>query len=38
LNLNKNWQEYDLAHDLTGKGMDKFSRDWKAMIATPDNK
>jgi transaldolase len=35
LNLNKNWQEYDLTHDLTGKGMDKFSQDWKAMIAPP---
>jgi transaldolase len=32
INLNKNWQEYDLAHDLTNKGMDKFSQDWKAMI------
>jgi transaldolase len=33
LNLNKDWQEYDLAHDLTTRGMDKFSQDWKAMIA-----
>jgi transaldolase len=37
INLNKNWQEYDLAHDLTNKGMDKFSQDWKAMI-TPSTR
>ena len=37
INLNKNWQEYDLAHDLTTKGMDKFSQDWKAMI-TPSGR
>lgn len=37
INLNKNWQEYDLAHDLTNKGMEKFSQDWKAMI-TPSTR
>ncbi len=33
INLNRNWQEYDLAHDLTTKGMEKFSQDWQGMIA-----
>jgi transaldolase len=32
IDLNKNWREYDLAHDLTIKGMEKFSADWNALI------
>lgn len=32
LNLSKPWQEYDIAHDLTTKGMEKFSADWNSLI------
>ncbi|MBZ0155417.1 MAG: transaldolase [Alphaproteobacteria bacterium] len=35
IDLTKNWQEYDLRHDLTVKGMEKFSQDWNAMIGRP---
>lgn len=34
IDLNKNWPEYNLAHDLTIKGMEKFSADWNALIKT----
>jgi transaldolase len=30
--LTKNWQEYDISHDLTVKGMEKFSADWDSII------
>ncbi len=30
--LTKNWQEYDISHDLTVKGMEKFSADWDSLI------
>jgi len=33
IELSKNWQEYDIAHDLTVKGMEKFSKDWNDLIA-----
>ncbi len=33
IDLTKNWQEYDIAHDLTVKGMEKFSKDWNDLIA-----
>ncbi len=32
LDLSKNWQEFDISHDLTDKGMEKFSSDWNALI------
>lgn len=32
IDLLKKWQEYDISHDLTIKGMDKFSSDWNALI------
>jgi len=32
IDMYKNWQEYDISHDLTVKGMDKFSSDWNALI------
>jgi transaldolase len=32
LDLNKNWQSFDLRHDLTTKGLESFSRDWNALI------
>jgi transaldolase len=30
--LDRDWQEYDLRHELTDKGMEKFSEDWNALI------
>lgn len=33
IDLSKNWQEYDIRHDLTVKGMESFSKDWNALIA-----
>jgi transaldolase len=30
--LDKNWREYDLAHDLTDQGLERFSRDWQALL------
>ncbi len=28
----KNWQSYDIRHELTDKGMERFSADWNALI------
>ena len=30
--LTREWREYDISHELTTKGMDKFSADWNALI------
>lgn len=35
IDLSKNWQEYDIAHDLTARGMEKFSKDWNDLVAKP---
>ncbi len=32
IDLSKKWGEYDIAHDLTVKGMEKFSKDWNDLI------
>ncbi len=32
INLNKPWQEYNIYHELTDKGIEKFSQDWNALI------
>ena len=32
IDLTKRWQDYDIAHDLTVKGMEKFSADWNSLI------
>lgn len=32
ISLFPNWQEYDINHDLTVKGMEKFSADWNSLI------
>lgn len=32
LDLNKSWQEFDISHDLTDKGIEKFASDWAALI------
>ncbi len=32
IDLTKNWESYDIRHDLTDKGMERFSADWNALI------
>ncbi len=32
LDLNKGWQEFDIKHDLTDAGIEKFASDWNALI------
>ena len=32
LDLSKPWESFDIHHDLTDKGMEKFSADWNALI------
>jgi transaldolase len=32
IDLSKPWQDYDIAHDLTVKGMEWFSQDWNSLI------
>ncbi len=32
LDLTKKWQEFNIIHDLTDKGMDRFSADWNSLI------
>jgi transaldolase len=32
IDLGKKWEGYDLHHDLTDKGMQRFSEDWNALI------
>ncbi len=31
ISLAKAWQDYDIGHDLTDKGMERFSADWNAL-------
>ncbi len=38
IELAKKWQDYDIRHDLTDKGMEKFSLDWNALIAPEKRK
>lgn len=33
LDLNKHWQEFNLHHDLTDQGLEKFASDWNNLIA-----
>lgn len=33
IDLNKPWQEYNVQHDLTDKGLQKFAEDWNNLIA-----
>jgi len=33
LDLTRNFASYDIRHDLTDKGMERFSADWNALIA-----
>lgn len=32
IDLNKNWQSYDIFHELTETGIEKFVSDWKSAI------
>jgi transaldolase len=32
IDLEKSWQSYDIRHELTEKGMERFSADWNALI------
>lgn len=38
LSLSRPWQEYDIRHPLTDKGMEKFSADWKSLLKTRERK
>ncbi len=38
ISLAKKWRDYDLRHDLTDKGMEKFSADWNALIRSEGRK
>lgn len=38
LRLDLPWQEYDIRHQLTDKGMARFSADWNALIRTEERK
>jgi transaldolase len=32
IELTKKWHDYDISHDLTVQGMEKFSEDWNSLI------
>jgi transaldolase len=32
ITLDKKWEDYDLRHELTAKGIDRFSDDWNKLI------
>ncbi|MBI3232370.1 MAG: transaldolase [Candidatus Doudnabacteria bacterium] len=32
IDLNKTWQEYNIQHELTDKGIKKFAKDWNNLI------
>lgn len=32
IDLTKDWREYDIRHDLTDKGMERFSQDWNSLL------
>lgn len=36
VDLIKKWREYDIYHELTVKGMERFSADWNALIKSSD--
>ena len=35
IELSKDWRAFDIRHDLTVKGMEKFSGDWNSLIGQP---
>jgi transaldolase len=32
ISLDKSWQDYNIQHDLTNKGIEKFAQDWNNLI------
>ncbi|HYA86820.1 MAG TPA: transaldolase family protein [Nitrospirota bacterium] len=32
IKLDKKWEDYDIRHELTTKGMERFSEDWKRLV------
>ncbi len=38
IGLDRKWQEYDIRHDLTVKGMERFSADWNGLILSEKRK
>lgn len=32
ISLDKSWQEYNISHELTDKGLEKFAADWNSLI------
>jgi transaldolase len=38
ISLDRPWQEYDIRHPLTDKGMEKFSADWSALLRAEGRK
>ncbi|MFZ2190461.1 MAG: transaldolase family protein [Candidatus Magasanikiibacteriota bacterium] len=32
IDLNKDWQEYNIQHDLTDQGLEKFAKDWNNLV------
>lgn len=33
IDLSKDWEEFNITHELTDRGIDRFSEDWNALIA-----
>ncbi len=38
LKLDKKWEDYDLRHELTARGMERFSEDWNKLITSRKRK
>lgn len=32
IGINQNWQQYDIYHELTDRGLESFAKDWNAII------
>ncbi len=32
IDINKNWQQYNISHELTDRGLESFAKDWNAII------
>ena len=38
LDLNSRWEDFDIRHELTERGMERFSADWNALVKTETRK
>ncbi len=38
LGLDRRWEDYDIRHPLTDKGMERFTADWNALITPKERK